>query len=142
MRPQSIINFDRCYLGVIALNVLNTFLSWSQTKERIATAGLPPGTATGGLAFGLIVGVGISLLLWYFIAKKGSVVAKWILTVLFVLGLIAVLVAAAGNTFPTGLPGIVSIVVLVLQAVSVYLLFRPDSKRWFDGRGDLGDTFS
>ena len=146
MRPQSIINFDRCYLGVIAINVLNNILNWSAAKAQLnaaASTGVASSGALGtGLVVGAVVGIAINLLLWYFIAKKGSVVAKWILTVFFVIVVVALLWSAAQGTFPRGIAGIVTIVGMVLQAVAIYFLFRPDAQRWFDGKGNLENTFS
>ena len=140
MRPQSIVNFERCYLGAIALGVVNNVLNWQNAQEQVRAAGagvLP----SWYLPVTLVVGIAISLLLWYFTAKRASTVAKWILTVIVALGVLGSAFAFVSGTAPKGLAGIVAIVVMVLQVVAVYLLFRSDAKRWFDGKGDLENTF-
>ena len=88
MRPESIVNFERFYLGALGVGLVNTALSWGATQEMLASdpalgaAGFGTGFFVSVLGLGLI----IPLLLWYFIARRGSNIAKWILTVLFVIG--------------------------------------------------------
>ena len=142
-RPQSIIWFERCYLAALLIGVLNVALQWDQMNAKIAA--MPNSAAIGSwfLPLTLVISWGISLLLWYFTARRASNVAKWILTVLFVIGLIAVLPTVANGTFPTGLGGVISVVGLVLQAIAVWELFQPDARTWFAKRPtDLSDTFS
>ena len=135
MRPQSIVNFERLYLGALLLGVINLALAWNQTVASIeAQANASAGPTLMALA--IVFGVVIPLLLWYFVARKASVVAKWILVGLFVLGLAGVAVSLSQGTYPKGLGGILSAVSTLMQAAAIYFLFRPDAKAWFaDGRG-------
>ena len=129
-RPQSIIWFERCYLGSVAVGLLNTATSWSLIQEQIAAT--PNSEMLPGWFFGAMITVGfaINLALWYFVARRGSVVAKWIVTVFFAIALIGLLRAAnADSASPTF--NAFAVVALVLQAVGVFMLFRSDSKPWF-----------
>ena len=134
-RPVSIVWFERCYLGAMAVGLLNTALSWQATTTKMAES---PGADQFGPSFGpdvLIVGtlfgIGISLLLWYFAARKGAAVAKWIITVFFVLGVLGLGFSALMRTFPEGVSGVLGVVGFVLNAIAVWQLFRPDTEAWF-----------
>lgn len=133
MRPNSIIQFDRFYLGSLVLAVINSAFSMQDTLSD-------PRIAGSGLGLGFIVGVqvfsfALILLLWFFISRNASNVAKWILTVLTVLGVLMTL-----PTLPTlagrGLLSTAAVVVItVLQIVAVVFLFRTDAKAWFARKG-------
>lgn len=134
-RPQSIVTFERCYLGGWAIGVLNTVINWSnvlknpQVQQANAMVGewyLP--TVTG-------IGLLIPLILWYFIARRGSVVAKWIMvvfTALGVLGLARTLLMGGG--LPTGVGAILAVLGVALNVYAATRLFRPDAKSWFGER--------
>ncbi len=144
-RPPSIITFERCYLGAMALGLANNALNWTNLQEQMAAAPnsqlLPDWFLPATLGFGLL----ITLLLWYFVARRASVVAKWILVVFFVIGLIGVPGIVMGLTTGTVAPlmAIVALLTLGLNAAAVWMLFRPDAKHWFAGQQpSLTDTFS
>jgi asparagine N-glycosylation enzyme membrane subunit Stt3 len=122
-RPQSIVNFERCYLGAFVLGLVNTALAWSATRAMFDAS--PQAAMLGGwfLTATTLIGFAITLALWYFIARKGSAVAKWIVVV----SLFALLM----GTYPAGLSGAIGIFNTVLQAVAVSFLFKPDTKGWF-----------
>jgi hypothetical protein len=88
---------------------------------------------------GLALSTAISLLLWFFVARKGSVVAKWIVTVFFVLGVLSLAMQVIGGTFPSGLAAVVAIIAWVLNLIAVYQLFKPDTEVWFgEAKPDQG----
>lgn len=148
IRPKSIINFERCYLGALALSFLTFAFTWSAQRALLernpATAALSTSAVMATAVAVLLVSAIINLLLWYFAARRASVVAKWIIVVFFGLGTLVVLRSLITGTFMAGFGGVLQVVVYVLQAVGVYLLFRPDSNAWFAERGrhvDMADTF-
>jgi len=134
-RPQSIVWFERCYLACVAVGVLNTALLWdtviAQMAENPQTAELGPSFVPTILTVGLVLGLIVSALLWYFTARKGAVVTKWIITVLFAFNLVTTLFSASQGTLPEGVSGVLGIVALVLNGLAVWNLFRPDTKLWF-----------
>ena len=91
---------------------------------------------SSGTTLGIqIVMILLYLLLIYFISRKGSPVAKWIYVVLCVLGLVFGLVGLPLMMQMGPLPLVIAIVQYALSIVSLWLLFRPDSKAWFaEGR--------
>ncbi|WP_010187149.1 hypothetical protein [Sphingomonas sp. PAMC 26605] len=134
-RPHAIVLFERCYLGGLVVGLVNTAMSWSATMARMAEQ---PAAAQLGPAFGqsMLIGVtalsiGISLLLWYFTARQASVVTKWIITGFFVIGALTFLAAVVKGTMPHGAGGILAVIAWVLNAIAVWQLFKPESKRWF-----------
>lgn len=140
MRPNSIILFERLFLGSLVIGIINAYLSWDTTMAALAadpnTAGLGAGFTYGVLAFSF----GINLLLWFLVARKASKVAKWILIVFFGIGLIAM--PSSLGTLPP-LSAAIAVAITVMQGVSLFMLFRPDAKRWFSGEKtvDLERTF-
>ncbi|QGN55113.1 hypothetical protein GKE62_11670 [Novosphingobium sp. Gsoil 351] len=136
MRPQSIELFEKVYLGAIVIGLINTALSWSQVNAmlndpRAQAAGL----GTGTLVFGVFVGVLIPLLLWYFVARRASNVAKWIYVVLTALGLFGFLSSLANPLVPKGLVTLLGALAVLLQVYGAWLLFRPDAVAWLESKG-------
>lgn len=137
MRPESIVNFERFYLGALGVGLVNTALSWGATQEMLASdpalgaAGFGTGFFVSVLGLGLI----IPLLLWFFIARRGSNIAKWILTVLFVIGLLGTIPLLTGSTpLPGGTIALVlTLVATAMQAYAVFMLFKPDAVAWLKG---------
>ncbi len=142
-RPQSIVWFERCYLAALLLGAINTALQWQTIQERIAAN---PASAVVGSWFmpaTLAISWGITLLLWYFTARRASNVTRWIIAVFFAIGVLSVIGTLVTGQYPPGLAGIVGTVAFGLQAVAVWMLFRPDAKPWFAGQPtNLTDTFS
>ena len=147
MRPHSIVLFEKLYLAAIVIGILNTVLSWSQVNAMIADPRIQAaGMGSGTLMFGLIVGLLIPILLWYFIARRASNVAKWIYVVLTALGLFGFLTSLANPMASKGLIMLLGAVAMVLQLYAAWLLFRPDAVAWLDSKGASGppdpDTFA
>ncbi len=149
MRPSSIISFERLYLASVVLGLLGGIWAWLHWTDMMP-GGTPPQMAAmmptimaGGIVFSLIV----DLLLWFFIARRGSEVAKWIYVVLFAVAVAGVLRSLLGGGH-VELPGLVCIVALLrvlVEAACAWLLFRPGANAWFKGDRaprDLNDTFS
>jgi hypothetical protein len=139
MRPTSIVQFERFYLGALVVGLVNNALNWSRTQAMLAA---DPNVAAAGAGFGsgfmmvtIVASLAISLLLWYFVAKRGSNIAKWIVTVLTGLGLISVLFSI-GTMLSMGiLATALGLVALGMQVYAVYMLFRPDAVAWLEGKG-------
>lgn len=132
MRPASITMFDRLYVASLVLGLINFGLAYDSTLAQmeadpsVAAAGMAgPGVLWGVFGFGMA----ISLLLWFFVSRKASNGARWVLVVLMVIGLIALPFSIAELPL-TELIG--TLVVTVVQVAAVYFLFRPDAKAWFE----------
>jgi hypothetical protein len=149
MRPESIRWFERVYWLHIAVAAI--WLTWSyiQVSHTALSPGLEHLHRTRALIQGItsIVSIGIELLLWFFIARRGSNVAKWIFVAFFVLALLgtALLAFRYGQDMLSPVRLGVSILMMALRMAALWLLFRPDASAWFRGRHspeELFDTFS
>ena len=128
MRPTSIVLFERLFLLSLAIALVNGFL---QYDALVAQVGNDPALAQLGWGSGAIlvvmaISLLIPLLLWYFIARRASNIAKWILVVMTLLD--------AGQL--GSLAGIASLAVTILQLVAIVLLFRADARAWLSDDAD------
>ena len=139
MRPQSIELFEKVYLASIAIGLVNTVLSWSQVDAMLADPRMQAaGVGTGTLVFAVVIGILVPLLLWYFIARRASNVAKWIYVVLTAVGLFGFLSAVANPMVAKGLVTVLGAAATGLQVYGAWLLFRPDAAAWLEGKGADG----
>jgi hypothetical protein len=134
MRPPSIIMFERAYLASIALTLLNALLNWDAMVEPLSDPTLQAaGMGPNFVLISLVVGTAIALLLWYFIARRGSTVAKWIYLVLLVLSLLGMVINLLNPAMPKDVVMIVTLIGVLLQLYGGWLLFQPDAKAWLRG---------
>ena len=135
MRPKSIILFERLVLIGLAIGILNAFLVSGRMEALMA--GQPKAMTMSTVYTVQAITIALYLLLLWFISRKGSPIAKWIYIVLAALGL-AVGVLGLGQAMQFGIvPLIINLIQYAITIASIYLLFRPDAKAWFnDGRGD------
>lgn len=135
MRPQSIIRFEQAYLASIAVWGVNTALGWSTQMATVdaSFAAMPEMIpAMRGLLIGLtLFALFVSLLLWYFTARKASEVTKWIIVAFFGLSAVGLPFSLAGFEKTGILPAVLNVVTFALTAVAVWMLFRPDAAAWF-----------
>jgi phosphoglycerol transferase MdoB-like AlkP superfamily enzyme len=135
MRPVSIIWFERLFLLSIALALVSSVVQYDALLAQIQS---DPAFARMGWGGGFLIGVLalsalIPLLLWYFIARRASNLAKWLLVALIVVGLFFVNFDFATMLAPGNLA---SILVTLMQIAAVALLFRPDARAWLGSGGD------
>ena len=134
MRPKSIVTFERLVLLGIIIGLINAFLVWDQTKAALQAQATPMSSNT--VLTVQAITVALYLLLVYFISRKGSPIAKWIYVVIAGLGLVLGLVGIQQTMEFGTIPLLITLVQYVLSLASIWLLFRPDAKAWFnDGRG-------
>lgn len=131
MRPVSILWFERLFLLSLALVLVNSVVQYdaflAQIRSEPALAAMGPGN---GLAIGVIaISLLIPLILWFFIARRASILAKGMLVVLTVFGLLFVNFDPATMFNPARLT---SLVVTVLQLAAIALLFRADARAWMN----------
>lgn len=139
MRPQSIELFEKVYLGSIALGLVNTALSWGALTASLQNAGNAAVTMGPGLmVLSIVLSLVISLLLWFFIARRASNVAKWIYVVITAIGVFGVLSSLANPLAPKGLTMIGGMIATGLQVFAAWLLFKPDAVAWLESKGVNG----
>lgn len=127
-RPPSIRWFERIvYVNqLVALAV--TYAAWVAVRGIVDPSHAP----LRFMFYILAVIIAINLLLMWLIAYRASNVARWILVVLIGLSFLSLAnipaFLAFGRTYFA-----LALVQYLLSAISVWLLFRHDARRWFAG---------
>jgi len=135
MRPASIVMFERLFLASLALSVVSFIIGYDAMSEQMANE---PALRQVGIGSGLMIGsmavsLTIYLLLWFFIARKASNVAKWILVVFTALGIASLAYAFATAGMAGDLNALLSLAYYALGVAAVVFLFKPDAEAWFKG---------
>lgn len=120
MQPQSVTIFERLFLAGVALGVI-----------RFAMADF-----SGNVGFKIasfVISTGVFLLLWYFITRKASNIARWILVIIVILSLAELQLILA---VPLGLSGMLGLAMIGLQLVAILFLFQRDASAWLAGPND------
>ena len=137
MRPKSIVQFERVYLASIVLGMFEPKRMGPATDMAFSKAGVD----VPGVGIVLIAGalsLLLPLLLWHFIARRASNVAKSILIALTALGLLS-FVAGLGDP-DRAKDLLLGVVVTALMFYAIWLLFRPDAKAWLGSKGTESPT--
>ncbi|HEY0594358.1 hypothetical protein [Sphingopyxis sp.] len=143
-KPDSIIWFDRLFLGSMVLGALNFIFGWNALSAKITASPefAATGFGTGFILVSAVIGMIINLVIWYFVSARGSKVAKWILTVFFAIGLLSIVNNLNNPLGPQGIQLGVTFVIALVQGAAIYMLFRPDSAAWFSRKPPVDpDTF-
>jgi hypothetical protein len=133
VRPQSIVLFDRLFLASLVLALINAVLAYPTLVEEVEADPALAQIGGGPIVIGVVLAsLLIPLVLWYFISRRASNIAKWLLVALVAIGLFF------GNfSFSDGLtlPAVLGLVVTLLQVVAIVMLFRADARAWLEGDG-------
>ncbi|MDQ4087622.1 MAG: hypothetical protein M3177_06405 [Pseudomonadota bacterium] len=119
MTPTSIRLFERLFLGSLVLGVAQAALGWPALKERGS-----PAEILALLGLSLFILGALTLL----VSRGRSRPAKWLLTLLLLIGLPSVLVSFLRGTL-IGSP-LLALVQAALQAGAVALLFTGSARAW------------
>ena len=130
-RPKSIEWFERFYLASVLVGAVDSAMTWAQTAGSVEAARAQAMFGPWFLPLAFVFIYTLWLLLWYFTARAGSAIAKWAVVVFYVFALIgfASTIVVGALEFSASLA--LSVGSLVLTGISVWFLFRPDSKGWF-----------
>ena len=130
-RPPSILWFARIQFAALGLGLVNSIVAW---PRQLANAEATDHGA-GFLLFNVALALGIVLLLIWLIAYRRSTIAKWIFVIFNFAGLVLLAwiwpIIRATYEVPSL---IVMFFQSALQLASIGLLFRRDSRNWFEGR--------
>ncbi|HWW58876.1 MAG TPA: hypothetical protein VN047_18430 [Sphingopyxis sp.] len=142
-KPYSIKLFDRLFLGAIVLGLFSFALPWKESVDLLANN---PQVSAAGLGSGFLIasfaiGIGFNLLIWFFISRRASKVAKWIQAIFFGLGLLFFLANLNNPLAPHGLALVLNLVIYALYGGATFMLFRPDAVTWFNADRVNPDTF-
>lgn len=134
-KPRSMKTFDLLYLGSLAVGLIGLVLGWDglveQMNAEFVAQGLEPesGFATGAIIGGFVLGIGISIALWFLVSVIRIEFVKWIIVLFTIYSVVSLAggIAAAGFD-PIQISGIVS---TLMAIAAIVMLFQPESKEWF-----------
>lgn len=135
-RPASIIRFEQFYIGHILIGLAGSlFALFGSDNAAMAQAN----ETVGPWAIPIALGIGLltQILLWFFIARRGVAVAKWVLVVFTAINLLGVAFLLFGLATGVGaearsLAGTASsLIASVLLVMATSMMFRPDTPAWF-----------
>ncbi|KQN26577.1 hypothetical protein ASE86_10860 [Sphingomonas sp. Leaf33] len=132
IRPKSIQQFEILYLVAFLLGLVSTWQSWSAQSTMLANSvGRDSGPMLSYAAIALRAAVALAL--WYFVARKRSVIAKWIVAACALWGAILLVMVVLGLLSGATAPaiGVVAILQNLLYIAAAGMLFRPDARGWF-----------
>ncbi len=140
-KPPSIARFEQFYWASIIIGLINTALNWGRAKAMLATN---PLTANAGWILPLtqLLGLGIAVLLWFFIVRRPSVVAKWVQVVFAAIGvfsLVMALFAILTGGAAVGTQVVLGLIANALYIAAAVMLFKPDAKLWLGEGLDRDD---
>ncbi len=140
-KPPSIARFEQFYWASIIIGLINTALNWGRAQAMLATN---PLTANAGWILPLtqLLGLGIAVLLWFFIVRRPSVVAKWVQVVFAAIGvfsLVMALFAILTGGAAVGTQVVLGLIANALYIAAAVMLFKPDAKLWLGEGLDRDD---
>lgn len=131
LRPKSIVQFELVYWAIILLGLVNTALGWSDMLASVQVQRMIAQVGAASVYISVLFGVGLQLLLWYFIARRGSVIAKWIFVILTAATLLFTIPGLVSGGDGAPLIAVINVALAVLQVIAIVLLFRADARAWF-----------
>lgn len=139
MRPKSIELFEKVYWGGTLLGLVIAVLNWENVTATLNTPEAKSlGMGSGFLIGTIVVNFFISVLVWYFVARRASNVAKWVYVAITAIALFMMLSTLANPSTASGLPLAGNLVAIGLQLYCAWLLFRPDAVAWLESKGVNG----
>jgi uncharacterized membrane protein YeaQ/YmgE (transglycosylase-associated protein family) len=136
-RPASIQRFEQFYWAHIVLGLVGSAVAlWLLPDPRLSQISGGMGGLVGAVS-GVFIAVAVAtqILLWYLIARRGNLLAKYVLAGLTALNLIGAAagvigtVSGAAGASPVAL--IVSLASSACLVAAVAMLYRPDTTPWF-----------
>ncbi|VVT02861.1 hypothetical protein [Erythrobacter sp. EC-HK427] len=142
MRPESLRKFDLFYIAAIGIGVASGLLNYD-TQVRMLESQLAPSGMQGSAEVAALTSVGVAflfnLILWFLASRMRVGLAKWLIVALVAFSLLMLVVGLTSSVGIAGMRASVSItglITVLLKAIAVSFLFRPDAKAWFAGRAE------
>ena len=113
-RRTPIIWFSRFYIAALALKVVFAIVHWDMVNA-------------GGVQIGII----ISLLLWFGVMYRHSIISKWIIILSFIASAIWTVIQLSTGTYDL-FSTFVFVVALILNGVAAWQLMTGGAHIWFE----------
>ncbi|MEG3169436.1 hypothetical protein U1737_14680 [Sphingomonas sp. LB3N6] len=132
-RPPSIVWYERLYLASFVFGLVASAISWTQ-RATILAANPMLAEAHWILPVTQALTIAIALLIWYFTARRPSVIAKWMVVVFAAFGVLSILLSLGTLAMGRAVSGTtlaLSVLANALYIAAAVLLFKPDAQLWF-----------
>ena len=123
--PSNVARFEILFYTSVVLGVLTFLLDAKHVSQKAEASFLFIGIVLV-LTFGLLV-----LLVWLS-ARRRKNWARWVVFIVFLLGLVPFLFSLPEMFTSSMLRGSVATVQMILQSVAIYLVFTGNAKPWFE----------
>jgi hypothetical protein len=140
-RPPSIRWYERLYLASFVLGLVASAVSWSQ-RSAVLHANPILAKAEWILPTTQAMSIAIALLLWYFTARRPSIVAKWVVVVFAVIGALSILLSLGTLAMARAVNGTtlsLSVLANLLYIAAAVMLFKFDAQLWFGETPEMDD---
>ncbi|MEP7221295.1 MAG: hypothetical protein ABI673_01365 [Novosphingobium sp.] len=125
MRPASMRSFERLYLFAIIVGVVDALRSIDHL-----TVANQLGMGRAPVIAALFISTGFSLLLWFLTARKGNVVAMWLLVAVTASEVLFLVWKLANLSDSPALGLAVTFTLTALKVLALSYLFRADARLW------------
>ena len=133
MRPKTVDWFEYLMIATLIIGVVRIMIDQQE---------IPPALRSDATLLFQGVLVLLLLVMTLLVSRKGSNIVRWITLIMVLLGtlmylpMIGVLINQGGDPFS----GLLSTPQVVFQLVAVYLVFRPESRPWFQKQAPAKET--
>ena len=133
MRPKSIVMFERVLLAALAIDLVNNLMNWEMISESLTDSWIPPSSV---MVLGVaLLPVIVGLIFWYFITRRRSRVAKWLMTLFVAIGVMGFVM----TLMRVGSGALTPLVILagISEAMKVFAvsrLFTREAEDWLGQR--------
>lgn len=132
-KPPSIVRFEQFYWASVIVGLINAVVNWHTSRVMLESNPLMA-RAAWFLPVTQALGLAIAVLLWFFIARRPSAVAKWVVVVFAAfggLGVVSVVFLLAIGRVGVGSQVVLGTLANILYIAAAVMLFKPDAKAWF-----------
>lgn len=131
MRPASIVQFERIFLASLAVRLLGDGIAIGASLKAAKAAALTTQFGLSAVLGVLVLVYAAMLALWYFAARRQSVIAKWLISIWFVVAACTTALSLFRGGFGFDLGSVLGLLTFLLLGWSVSYLFKPDADAWF-----------
>ena len=140
-KPPAIVRFERYWFASTLFWLIGTRLAWDRTQQALRLN--PQTIPVAGWAQWAVIGLVVvtTVLLWYLVAHRASVVAKWLVVALAVVGagrLLLTLFTLITSANPHPLSQGSFMISAALTIASATMLFQDDARLWLGE--EVGDA--
>ena len=137
-RPRSILWFERLLALALVIDLAVNLASWPAISDRLAAQGLSANPILIVLIAAASPLFGAALL--YFVARRRSRFARWVITLLVAAATIAFVVVMIRGSMPWTSAFQLTVLAELMKVIAVTRLFTAEAVAWFAGSSTNDDA--